>query len=73
MKVLDGEESDADEASCTFLPKPETLSKPCNDHCRLEWVESSRSKCSGVCGQGQQKIIYSCMKIMLQGEKKVRI
>ena len=72
MKVEDDKESDAAEASCLFLPKPEAVAKACNHHCRVQWVQTYRSNCSERCGTGQQKIQKKCMKIMMD-ETQVRM
>ena len=69
VKVQNGKESDADESLCLFLPKPKTVTKSCNDHCKLQWVETSRSNCSESCGTGQQMIRYKCMKILVDKTK----
>ena len=72
VKVQDGKESDADEHNCLYLPKPETVTKACNQHCRLEWVVTSKSNCSERCGAGQQRVRYKCIKILVD-KTKVRI
>ena len=69
MKVQDGKEKDVDEDYCLYLPKPDTVTKACNQHCRLEWVETGRSNCSERCGTGQQRIRYKCVKILVDKTK----
>ena len=65
VAVLEASASEVDEKFCSYLPRQKKLLvKSCNMHCRLLWKEISRTPCSTRCGQGRQKVQYSCAQIM---------
>ena len=71
VRIQDGKEYDVEEDYCLYLPRPETITKACNHHCKLQWVETHRSNCSEVCGTGHQRIRYKCMKILVDKTKVI--
>ena len=64
MAIVGGQERDADEEKCKYLPKPDVVRRRCNHHCRLEWRVAARGECSESCGFGYQNITHKCNKIL---------
>merc|ERR1719394_291399 len=64
VAIVGGQERDADEEKCKYLPKPDVVRRRCNHHCRLEWRVAARGECSESCGFGYQNITHKCNKIL---------
>ncbi|XP_053319477.1 A disintegrin and metalloproteinase with thrombospondin motifs 20 [Spea bombifrons] len=47
---------------CEHLPRPESVTEPCNGECQLRWYVAGKSECSSQCGQGLRTLDIRCMK-----------
>ncbi|XP_073476043.1 A disintegrin and metalloproteinase with thrombospondin motifs 20 [Aquarana catesbeiana] len=50
------------EQRCENLPRPESITEPCNTDCQLRWYVISKSDCSSQCGPGHRSLDIRCIK-----------
>ncbi|XP_041966432.1 A disintegrin and metalloproteinase with thrombospondin motifs 20-like [Alosa sapidissima] len=61
------------EQRCEHLPRPGSITDPCNTHCELRWHVAGKSECSTKCGPGYRTLDVQCIRYSLAKQQSDRV
>ncbi|XP_031421068.1 A disintegrin and metalloproteinase with thrombospondin motifs 20 [Clupea harengus] len=61
------------EQRCEHLPRPGSITDPCNTHCELRWHVAGKSECSTKCGPGYRTLDVQCMRYSVAKRQSDRV